>query len=61
MDDKLNQKIQEILIALNTSKGLFRYPIGNPELVKVIKLLESRDLIRYNSVRDEWSRVKQKK
>lgn len=50
---KKNKEVQNILIALNSS-NMFKYPIGNKELVLKTRELESNCIIWYDALYSKW-------
>ena len=50
-----NQKdIKNILMVLNSTQGLFKYPIGNKELMEKVKTLEALGRIKYDAINNRW-------
>lgn len=55
----MKKEIKNILSAINsTGRNLFKYPIGNLELVEKLKTLEAKGQIRFNQLTGLWEKVK---
>lgn len=46
--------IKGIIIALNASNGIFKYPLGNEKLTDIVKALESKGLIYFSPHYNKW-------
>lgn len=50
------REVKDILIALNSTDSFFKYPIGNSDLTEKVKLLESANRIKFNSLTNRWEK-----
>lgn len=52
------KEIKALLIAVNSTENLFKYPIGNIELTVKLKLYETSGHIKFNPINNKWEKTK---
>ena len=57
----MKNEIKNLILVLNSSNNLFKYPIGNRTLTDKIKLLESQNKIIFDDKINKWNEVKKTK
>ncbi len=53
--------LSDLLIAVNSTNGNWKYPIGNKELTEKLKNLEHDGVIEYDEYYSKWVKAKRKK
>lgn len=56
LSNREKKQIKDLVIGLNASNDLgFKYPIGNAQLLSMVKEFESIGYIKYNDKTNKWN------